>query len=74
MELRKNAGIAKLHDFSKVSDLRKAFGLQEIRRGYRECLMCVREFFSHDLVNMKCCGKCRDEGNETVRRVTSWSK
>lgn len=72
MELRKNAGLAKLHDFSKVSDLRKAFGLQEIKRGERECLMCLKPFLSHDLVNMKCCVGCR--GEEQVRRVTSWSK
>lgn len=73
MELRAKMSESKVQDMNKVADLRNHYGLPPVRRGYRDCLMCDRDFFSQDLSNQKCCNSCRDPGYE-LRRIIRWSK
>lgn len=51
-------------DFLKINNMRKSMSLQPIRRGFRECLKCEDQFYSYDLINQKCCDKCRHEKDE----------
>ncbi len=43
----------------EVALYRKMNDMPEIKKGYRVCLKCDIEFYSHDLKNQKTCDLCR---------------
>lgn len=55
---------AHIRDVKQIKALRAALGLPPVRKGYRTCLCCNRNFLSEDLANQKTCNHCRQEARE----------
>lgn len=71
MGLRKNVSEQKLNEYCTIEMMRKRYKLQPITTGTRVCLTCDKKFFSHDLVNQKCCSNCRRDEDYQLRIATS---
>jgi hypothetical protein len=52
---------ATIQDLRTIKKLRAELGLSPIRKGYRDCLSCGKNFLSQDLLNQKTCNHCRQD-------------
>ena len=48
-----------VEDFKKTQKLRNEFDLYLIKKGYRHCLRCDKEFLSQDVKAQRMCNECR---------------
>lgn len=72
MTAKKYAGVYanyhKIHSssvtFQQINKAREDIGLDVIRVGNRDCLLCEGEFFSEDLKRNKLCDKCSGKKKE----------
>jgi hypothetical protein len=70
MELRRIKGMRPADAYA-VMALRQQLGLSPIKQGKRDCLSCSKPFMSYDLVNQKCCVKCRHDEDHASRHSSA---